>query len=302
MNPYSYAIDPTLLSTFLAVAEIGKIAHAAKVLNLSQPAVTAHIRKLEADLKTQLFTRSIHGVVLTAEGTRFLDYAKKISALINEASLLNQSSIDQHAVLNIFASTTIGNHLLPPILCDYSKRFKNLSIKLEVMSTNEVIKRMQAGDVSLGMVEGLSRASHVRLEKVIDDELFPVIHPEFKNRVQTLDDFKKFHLIGRERGSGTRTVLEKFLKEHFSKKDLIFQYELGSSEAIKTAVIQKLGIGFLSRWSIQHELNTNQLAIINLDKLKINRCFSLVYPSGALKTIESNFIDFLKSHPSVNRL
>lgn len=300
MNPYSHTIDPSLLGTFLAVADIGKIANASKILNLSQPAVTAQIRKLEGELKIQLFIRSVQGVTLTNEGFHFYEYAKKISQLINEASNLNTLSQEPTGILKIAASTTIGNHLLPEILCDYAKRYKNISLSLEVMSTQDVIDKIYSGETPLGLVEGLSRAANVKLEKLIDDELFAVIHPDIKSRVNGLKELKNFPMICRERGSGTREVVDKFLREHFSRKEISFQYELGSTEAIKKAVTQKLGIGFLSRWSIQHELNSGQMAIVSLGKYQIKRSFSWVFPSGGLRPTQQSFVDFMKKHLSIN--
>ena len=131
-----------------------KIASAAKVLNISQPSVTAQIAKLEAELEVALFKRSVRGVELTPEGKQFLEYAKKISDLIFKAS--QKSGIEDilQGKLKIYASTTIGNYLLPPILCDYAQRFPRISLELKVLASEPVIEHILYEKNALGLIEG----------------------------------------------------------------------------------------------------------------------------------------------------
>jgi DNA-binding transcriptional LysR family regulator len=292
--------NPSLLSSYLAVAEIGKIALAAKALNLSQPAVTAQIARLERELKIKCFVRSVHGVQLTVEGQRIYEISKSIKEKMEIASQLSNASDSTHGDLKIAASTTIGDHLLPPILADFAIRFPSVDVHLSVTSTKNILELSTGVDQFIGLVEGLPRAPRLRLEKLIDDEIFMVAHPELSEKIRGVSDVKDYHIIWREMGSGTRAVVEKALLRYLKRKEISYKYQFGSSEAVKAAVLNKLGIGFLSRWSIENELALGRLKIIPIGRFRIERQFSWVFPSPGPTDLQSKFIEYVRSRLSVN--
>ena len=292
-------LDPQLLISFLAVARVGKIAQASQYLNLSQPAVTAQIRRLEEQLSVTLFRRSVRGVELTTEGRAFQEKAKIIVDLIESSvsEMINLQQPEGH--LAIAASTTIGAHILPSILMSFAQKFEKTSFSLSISNTDEVIQKVRKGEIPIGLVEGLSKASGVRTQKFILDELFAVSIPSVASKVKKVSDLSQFPILWRERGSGTRSVVEKSLKSMgLDRKKLNSRFELGSTEAIITAVKCGSGIAFLSKWSIQNELNSNLLSVIPLTALKIPRLFSWVLPSGGLAGTAKAFFDFAEIEKS----
>jgi len=303
MISYVLEFDPSLLSTFLAVAEAGSILRAAKNIHLSQPAVTAQMRKLEGALKIKLFDRSITGVTLTEAGQKLLLHSKDFYRLMEKINLDVSTSKALAGNLEIAASTTIASHVLPQIITSFRARYPSVGIKLSVGNTQKVIQAVRDGEVALGLVEGNAKAASLRLEAFMEDELVLAASPQYFPKVDSLASLAKSAIIWREKGSGTRDVIEKQLgKLGLTRSLLNFDLELGSTEAIKTAVIARMGIAFLSRWSIQIEMNLGLIQIMTIPRLQIRRSFRWVLASGALPSTADLFYQFAcRNSPVISR-
>jgi DNA-binding transcriptional LysR family regulator len=132
--------------------------------------------------------------------------------------------------------------------------------------------------VPLGLVEGHSRAARLHLEHFLDDELVPVVAsdaaPELR-RLHRAADLQHVPIVWRESGSGSRAVVERALKRQLGRRRPHERdVQLGSTEAIKAAVLLGLGVGFLSRWSIQAETRSGRFTILELRDLRVQRSFS----------------------------
>lgn len=296
MISYLTKFDPGLISTFLTVADAGKISQAAKVLHLSQPAVTAQMRKLEATLGARLFERSIGGVALTPEGRRFYDQARKVFALLDEIAREFSENSEIGGQLTVFASTTIASHVLPPILAQFRLRHPQVGIELCARNTEEVLRGVSAGEAPLGLVEGVARASRVRLEPFLDDELVLIASSRFSSSVSRLSDLARHPLLWREQGSGSRAVIERALrKSGWKRSQFDYSIRLGNTEAIKAGVMAGLGVAFVSRWSIQSELALGKLKVIPMADFRLVRKFHWVLPSGHLPKLVLEFYRFATS-------
>ncbi|BDU71668.1 LysR family transcriptional regulator [Mesoterricola silvestris] len=293
------ALDPRRLETFRVVADMGQVSAASRLLNLSQPAVTAQIRLLEAEAGQPLFTRHAGGVRLTEAGLRLLDYARRIHALLEEAVAAAALAGTPGGQLHLAASTTTAGHVLPGLFQGYGAHRRCGSVRLEVGNTEEVLAWVREGRVGLGMVEGLTRAPGVSLEPFLRDELVAVrpVHGPFAE-IRSLRALVAAPLLWREEGSGTRTVVERaFAKAGLRVRPRDGDLILGDTEAIKTSVLAGLGIGFLSRWSIQSELRHGELEVIPVPDLAIHRTFSWVQGGGGLAGEAQAFLRWARSHP-----
>jgi DNA-binding transcriptional LysR family regulator len=291
-------LDPSLLPTFLAVVDAGRISAAAKVLHLSQPAVTAQIRKIEESLGSPLFVRSVHGVVPTSAGVRLAAYAHRVQRLLDDATASVASSSEPVGELLLAASTTIAAHVIPPVLARFRVRFPAVSFRLEVGNTEVVLASVSGGRVPMGLVEGHARAAGVRLEPFVDDEIVPIVGAGARFRVRTASDFATVPILWREAGSGTRAVLDRALRRAgVRKKPLPIDMELGSTEAILGAVAAGLGVGFASRWSIQAHLVAGRVAVVAGLDLVVRRTFHWALPSGGLHGVAARFHEFAAEHP-----
>jgi DNA-binding transcriptional LysR family regulator len=297
-------LNSILLQTFLVVAEAGQISKAARLLHLSQPAVSGHIRRLEADLNTALLIRSAHGVSLTPRGACLRERLKDVFAELEQILRELDQTREITGSVRLAASTTLARHFVPKIFVRFRHYYPAAGIQLIVRNTEEVLGDLREHRVGLGLVEGHQRCPGIRLEQFMPDEIVPVCAtriPDAKLRraiesVRSVADLEPLPLIWREPGAGTRAVVESALKNSgVNLKKLDQGFELGSTEGVKSLVVAGLGIGFLSCWDIQNEVSTGLVREINIPGLRIQRMFSWALPSGELGRLPGEFYRFANS-------
>ena len=256
-------LDPRRLATFAAVARAGSLSTASRILHLSQPAITAQIQQLEEQCGYPLFVRTARGVHLTERGRVLSSYAARIETLLVEAENAVGEEPARQGPLVLGASTTIASYVLVPLLASFRRAVADVAIRVEVGNTADVLAWVADERVPLGLVEGHSRAARLHLEHFLDDELVPVVAsdaaPELR-RLHRAADLQHVPIARRESGSGSRAVVERALKRQLGRRRPHERdVQLGSTEAIKAAVLLGLGVGFLSRWSIQAETRSGRL-------------------------------------------
>ena len=294
-------LDSRRLDTFRAVALAGRISEAARRLNLSQPAVTAQMRQLEEAAGRPLFTRHPHGVRLTSAGAALLEVANRVHRLLEEAGARLAAPERAAAPLELCASTTLAAYVLPPLLAAFARAERPAALTLEAANTEQVLAWVREGRFPLGLVEGLRRAPGLRLELFLQDELLPVRAvkaPPAIRKVRSVRDLASVPILRREPGSGTRAVVDAALR----RADRALAHRdadpvIGHTEAIKAAVLEGLGIAFLSPWSIRGELKRRELEVLDLPGLRVPRAFSWVRPSGGLSGAAARFHRFAMEHP-----
>jgi DNA-binding transcriptional LysR family regulator len=298
-------LDPRRLETFRVVADVGQISGAARLLNLSQPAVTAQVRMLEAQAGRSLFIRHAGGMRLTDAGRDLLGYARRIHDLLEEAGARSAQEGPAGGELHLAASTTVAAHIMPLLFQGYLEQRSPRSLRLEVGNTEEVLAWVREGRVPIGMAEGLARAPGVSMDPFLQDELVAVRSTEGPARlaaIRSCAGLAQAPLIWREEGSGTRAVVERaFQRVRLRRGPREGDLVLSDTEAIKTSVLAGLGIGFLSRWSIQRELMHRELEVIPLPDLTIRRSFSWIQGGGGLAGEAQTFLRWARGHPPTLR-
>jgi len=292
-SPAPIALGSPRLETFLVVAQSAQVSAPAWLLNLSQPAVTAQVRQLEAAVRQPLFLRHTKGMQLTKRGRRLLDYARQVHDLLAEAA---EAMVGEQAVageLRLGASTTAAAYIVPKLLQAFLRSHPLATVTLEAGNTDEVLDWIREGRIALGLVEGLTKAPGVSLEPYLQDEVVavrPTGAPPRLAAVRKAADLAGVPLIRRELGSGTRAVLERaFLKAGIPVQTRPADLVVRDTETIKSCVLAGLGIGFLSLWTIQRELANRSLEVIPIPDLRILRTFSWAHGSGALPGLASAF-------------
>lgn len=151
-------------------------------------------------------------------------------------------------------------------------------------NTEEIVDWLLDGTIAIGLIEGPAMRKDVRVEPFMEDELvllYPANHPWKDREFLTVDDLKGVPFLLRERGSGTRRVLEMALeKAGLKMNDMDVAMELDSTEAIISSVESGLGIGFVTHAAILPRLPLGKFATAKIKGLRIPRRFSLVYPAG----------------------
>ena len=303
MNPND--LDLRLLRSFLAVAQCGKISTAAKQLHLSQPAVTAHIRRLEEIVGKPLVSRSTRGIKLTTHGHALRSFSSEIQNTLSRIEALFRAERNLSGELRFGASLTIASHVIPTFLAEFSRLYQMVEIDLRVDNTEVVLESVRESVYPFGLVEGSPRAAGLRLEQFVEDEVVLVAgtSPAFRSyqrlaaSVARLEDLHKLPLIWRESGSGTRAVVEVALRKlGVQTRRLPYRYVMAEIEAIKTATIHCMGFAFLSRWCVKNELALGQLRVVRIPDLVVRRGFYWVLPSGALVDPGATFVHFCNDH------
>lgn len=292
------------LTVFRAVAAQRSFRRAAEQLYLTQPAVTQQIKALEELVGLPLFDRSGREVTLTAAGTVLLQYADRSGKLLEEAAVALASLKGQvSGTLRIAASTTIAQYILPPLLGAFLRLHPAVHVELESSNTESVADAIGAGRAGLGLVEGPPHASQVRSEIWLEDELVLLVPPSHEwagQRSITLQQIAAAPLLMRERGSGTREVIETTLETSgLPARDLRIAVELNSTEAILGCIESGVGVGFVSRTAIHRQLAMNTLVIVPVAGLTIPRDLLLLTPAGPEPTgAAAAMLELLRQHRS----
>jgi len=279
------------LKVFRTVAEAMSFRKAAEVLHLSQPAVSQQIRALEEEARVRLFDRAGgdgHGsqIALTEAGRVLLGYANRAAAIMGEAErALAALNHEVTGELRLGASTTVAQYLLPRILSAFLKQYPNVRMSMVSGNTEEIVEAVGEEKVALGIIEGPPMRRDVKTEPMAPDELVLIVSPAhpWAQRKGTIavQELTSVPLLLRERGSGTRRVVERALKDAgVPLKSLKVAMELDSTEAIISGVEAELGVGFVSRWAIFKVLRLGTVRVVKVAGLRIVREFSFVRVAG----------------------
>jgi LysR family transcriptional regulator, transcriptional activator of the cysJI operon len=270
------------LTVFRKVAEQLSFRKAAEELYLTQPAVSLQVKALEEELGVALFDRSGSQVRLTPAGAALLEYAEQSSRLLFEARhAVTAFSGTQSGALTLGASTTIAQYVLPRLLSEYCTAHPRVSPTLTSGNTEEIVTAVEEERIALGFIEGPPRSRDLTLTPFLEDELVllaPAAH-EWAERTEIApQELAAAPLLMRERGSGTRHIVElAFERHHIRRSSLHVVMELDSTEAIKSAVEAGFGVGFISRWALAKDARFGAaFRIVEIKGMRFRRHFVLV--------------------------
>ncbi|PYI54385.1 selenium metabolism-associated LysR family transcriptional regulator [Paenibacillus flagellatus] len=288
------------LHIFYTVADKGSFSMAAQALHMTQPAVTMQVQSLEDYFGTKLFQRSTKKIELTEAGRTLLPFARRSIDLIKETDgAMAKFTHMLEGRLQLGASLTIGEYILPRLLGPFRKEYPSISVSLKVMNTTQIMEEIFNHQLTFGLVEAPVHHPDVRTEIVLNDELkliVPSDHPLADRDVVTIDDVLAHPFILREQGSGTRQVMEQELQRTGIGSDrLNIVMELGSTGAIKSAVEAGLGITLLSPTAVRHETALGIFKVKTIEGLTFTRHFYSIYLQAALLPISAvTFLTFLR--------
>lgn len=296
-------MDDHKLKVFCTVAETKSFSKASEIIRLTQPAVSLQIQALEEVYGTKLFNRSGCIITLTKAGEMLYKYAKEINLLYMAAEKeIGRFTGVVKGIISVGASSTIGNYVIPGVVADFKRKFPKVGVHIHVGNTKNIIEFLNAGNIDVGLVEGDVKKQKLVVEKLIPDEMVLImspLHPWAKKSSISILDIPKEPFILREEGSGTRQMIEKnFSKYGISPYNIKVSFVMGSTEAIKGAVEEGLGISILSRWATKKETRYGSLKTATFKEEKFVRDFSLLYrkPKSSSHTLDK-FLGFLKKYP-----
>ncbi|MET1178641.1 LysR family transcriptional regulator [Peribacillus simplex] len=287
------------LKMFCLVVDEGSISQAARLSFLSQPAVTRQIHQLENYYNTLLFDREEGRLRVTEAGKLLYPFAKAIVNDFNHSKeVIQQSTGKYNANLIVGASLTIGEYLLPSLLGRFKKQQPEIKVTLTIKNTPRVLQDLTNDVIDLALVEGLVENSDFIVDKFAEDELIlvcPSDHPWKDRKEIQLEELGNERMIWRESISGTRLIVENMLTEHGVLEKIESYMEIGSTQAIKSAVEAGLGISILPRLTVARELEQGFLREVGISRIDITRNLWLVRKNNRFNKIGvSKFVDFLQ--------
>jgi DNA-binding transcriptional LysR family regulator len=284
------------LRVFAVTAQHEHFSRAAECLHISQPAVSVHVRDLERYFGVALFDRLSAGVRLTETGQLVYSYAKRVLELVVELEeAVNEANDAGSGHLRVGSSTTPGTYLLPMILARFRSRHPAVTIAVEIANTAAIAERIRDGELHFGLLGRPIKDRELHLEPWLEDELrliLPPGHP-WANLCIDPQELSSQPLIVREDGSASDDVLREALEAACvsSHPTLV----LGSTEAVKNAVANNLGVAFVSGSAVENELADGRLAQARVDGITIRRTFQLAHRTGRqLTAVDEAFVEVVR--------
>lgn len=292
------AITLRQLEIFEKVARCGHVTQASSQLLLTQSAVSMAIAELERLAGAPLFERHGKRLFLNDRGRSILPEVEKALGIARGIEqFLESSAGEPTGVLNVGASTTIGNYILPDIVAEFSRCYTRAKVSLTVGNARQIESALENGELDLGLTEGVPHSRVLHTSEWRDDRLVVVVgrdHPWAREGKATLGMLSAAQWLMREKGSGTREVFETAM----ARKDVTFSIamELGNTEAIKKAAEAGLGAGCLSILAVRRELENGWLTEIACP-LDLGRKLSIQTRTSAYQSrLLQAFLSLLERH------
>jgi len=287
------------MEALISLVEEGSFSRAAKKMLLTQPALTKNIQNIEDILTVRLVNRSNAGISLTPAGKVIYEYATRMVKLRNEATekilTLNENTSGS---IHVIASTIPATYILPRALSAFRKKHSDIRVYIKTADSEEAMNMVLDKEAEIGCIGKKPQNQKLAAEPLWKDRLVlavPSGHRWLKKKSIAANELLQEPFIAREKGSATRDVLESYLKEakSISLSQLDVCGELGSSEAIKEAIIAGLGVSIISIHAIKRELAAGKLFEVPIAGLKMERNF--YYFSGSPKRSQS-YNDYRRSN------
>jgi DNA-binding transcriptional LysR family regulator len=271
-------MDFQRLTVFRAVARRLSFSRAAAELHLSQPAVSKHVRQLEAELGVPLFHRLGKRVELTDAGHIVADYTRRVFALTEDVRrVLGELEGLQRGYLRLGASATPGLYLLPEVLARFRRQYPQVETTLTITNSADIVRRVLAGELDLGFVGGAPVTAGLQVQPLADDTIVVIVpagHSLARQRTFAPDLLARETLVVREAGSATRQLTEAHLQQHGLAPATVL--EMTGCEGVKRAVCAGLGVAFISSRAITLELAGGLVSVPQLPELSFSRPLLLV--------------------------
>lgn len=289
---------------FMEVAAGMSFSKAGRVLFISQPAISKHIKALEDHYKQTLFERKGNNIKLTTAGSilySHLKEAKKIQSKLQFDLSTLTNKFNAKGELKLGASTTVALYIIPKILSGFHQKYPDIKISLLNRNTDTIVKALLDEDIDIGIVEGKKKMSTIIYQPFIKDEVVAVCSAKSeiaKRRNLSIKEFIQKPIALREQGSGTlAAVKDCFEKYGIKMSELKVGIRLAGTEALKNFLREDNCIGFLPRGSIKRELKDGDLVPIKIEGIKIERNFFFIQRQGSNNNeLNKSFVKFCNQH------
>lgn len=265
--------------TFRTVAETLNFTRASEKLNLTQSAVSHHIKALEEELGEPLFIRAKSGVFLTPAGKIALEYTVRI---LDETEEMRERIAGRERALvgrvRVAAATQALVYLFAPIFEDFMNEYEGIDLVFRTTAnTEQTIEDILHGTADVGFASLPVYSPALKVSELFQDELVLVVgkkHPFAKRKKVTLAEIENEKVILFERGASIRRATDAFFKNSAINPELAL--ESNDTYFIKLMVERGVGISLLPSWVVSEEIRNNKLAQIKLEGKELKRSVAMV--------------------------
>jgi len=272
------ALNLNSLRLFLAVATHGGFSRAARIMGVSQPAISKAVRLLELQSGAQLLVRSANRVTLTEAGELLAEHARALFAEERAAEEELESLRGlRRGVLRIGGSTTLAAYFLPPLLGALHRAHPGIDIALLSANARTIVSAVLEHEVELGLVEGPVADGRLEVRPWQEDALQVVVSPGHRlarARRLTGPVLMEELLLAREEGAGTREVMLAALQRRKWMPKRVFV--VNSTEAIKGLVAAGVGWALLSERVVRDEVQLGRLKVLQVENFALRRTLSWI--------------------------
>lgn len=273
-------LDPKLYS-LLQVCESGSFIAASKKLSITQPAVSHHIKALEEELNVTIFERRSGKIVLTREGEKIVQCARKMQSLYQNLvqNLRDSKKLITH--LTVGVTHTAESNPIAEALARYCAENENVIIKMITGTINNLYIKLKEYEIDLAVVEG--RITDPSIHHLLIDTDYLVLavsvnHPYAKRQMISLNELKKERMILRLPNSGTRNLFTAHLESNnMSLNEFNVILELDNIATIKDLIRRDFGVSILPRSVCLDELKKKKIAVLPVENLSMIREINLAY-------------------------
>lgn len=283
------------LQIFFKVTQTLSVTKAAEELHLTQPAVSIQLKNFQNQFDTPLTEVVGRKIYITDFGK---EIAQSIERILEQVAAINYKTHLEKGQLTgrlKISSVSTGRYVMPFFLSPFIKQHKNIELIMDVTNRSKVIKSLEQNAVDFSLVSIMPNNLAVEKLDLFENNYFLVGSGEekFKKTPYSRQILKELPMIFREKGSGTRLVMEKIIEK--SRVPIVPRMELTSNEAVKYAVMAGLGYSIMPMIGIKDELQNGHLQIIPVNGFPIKTTWRMIWLKGKkLSPVASAFLQYVK--------
>ena len=287
------------LNIFLKIVQTQSVTKASEALHLSQPAVSIQLKNFQDQFNIPLTEVVGRKIYITKFGKEIAEAAENI---INQVHAINYKTMAFNGQLSGRLKISIvstAKYIMPYFLSDFIQEHSGIELILDVTNKTKVVESLDTNEIDFALVSILPKNFKFDKIDLLQNKLFLVGNSksDISSNLNKKDIFEGLPIIFREKGSGTRQTMERFIEQNnlsVSKK-----MELTSNEAVKQAVLAGLGYSIMPLIGIKNELENNELKIIPVQGLPIETTWSLIWLKGKKHSpVSQSFLEFLNLNKS----
>lgn len=261
-------INLELYRIFYVVAKEKNITKASKILNISQPAVTKHIKNLEYELGEELFIRTKKGVILNEYGRKIFLNVKNALNLIEDAENTLEDAKNKHSVtIRIGASTTLAKKYLIKYIEMFHDKYPNIIFDIHTDSTHDLIKKLKIGDIDFILSKFPSNIDYdLKYQKIDTMEYIFVASKKYNKLTEnsiSVKELENYDIIVQKYPSNSRKNADDFFKEN--KLNIIPKMNIASSNLLTSFIKMGYGIGYVTDIYVKDELDNKEIYKVNVN-------------------------------------